>query len=138
MENSYIVPEATLTEIADAIREQTGGTEDIAIEDFAESIKRNKNNKITFSYFTTNSTTCNIYYVEGMTWKEFAESILNDISYIRYTTDSAIPPTVVLSDDDVRIMSSGGFQHIIDNVQSTDKILHQFNYTTTLVAGNFP
>ena len=39
MENSYIVPETTLTEIADAIREKTGSTDTIAIEDFASNIK---------------------------------------------------------------------------------------------------
>lgn len=39
MENSYIVPEATLTEIADAIREKTGSTDNIVVEDFAKTIR---------------------------------------------------------------------------------------------------
>lgn len=125
MENSYIVPETTLTEIADAIREKTGGTDDIAIEDFAESIRDIEGaGKTSFSYFTVDCRADEfIYYVEGMTWQEFANSILNDYSYISWAY--SIPLSITISDNEVTCSSHAGMRHRICNVQSTDRILQQ-------------
>lgn len=126
MENSYIVPETTLIEIADAIREKTGSTDTIVIEDFAESIKSIEgNSKAVFNYFTLDCRQDQefIYYVEGMTWQDFETSILNDNAYISWPGN--IPPGIYCLDNEVKCISGGGMRCIICNVQSTDKILPQ-------------
>lgn len=132
MENSYIVPETTLTEIADAIREKTGSTDNIAIENFVENIKNiGGNSKAIFNYFTLSCRQDSIYYVEGMTWQDFETSILNDTTYIKWLNN--IPPNIYCLDNEVMCISGAGFRYVIDNVQSADKILPH-NYTTTLAA----